>query len=109
MQWSELYDGGHEPLENQIRAFVATPLWDELAQYVQQIYNGKPKLFYSCCSMDKGIWKGWNIKYRKSGKNLCTLYPRQGSFTAIVGRNLPIEVTDEKALQEVQKLIAMRM
>ena len=44
----------------------------------------KPILSYSNCAMDKGIWKGWNVKYKKSGKALCTLYPKQGYFQALV-------------------------
>lgn len=84
MQWSELFHDGHAPLVNQIKDFVDTPLWDELANYLLQTYNVKPKLFYSRCSMDKGLWKGWNVKYKKNGKSLCTLYPKQGYFLSLV-------------------------
>jgi len=84
MQWSEIWDNGHEPTESQIQEFVDTPLWDNLTKYLQQTYNVKPKLFYSCCSMEKGLWKGWNVKYKKSGKSLCTLYPKQGYFLSLV-------------------------
>ena len=28
--------------------------------------------------------RGWNIKYKKSGKALCTLYPMEGFFIALV-------------------------
>lgn len=35
---------------------------------------------YSRCSMQAG----WNIKYKKGGKSLCTLYPMQGYFIALV-------------------------
>lgn len=84
MQWSELYDDEHEPLENQIKEFVDTPLWDDLTNYLQQTFNVEPKLFYSCCSMDNGYWKGWNVKYKKGGKSLCTLYPKQGYFIALI-------------------------
>ena len=82
--WNELYDGEHEPLDNQIEEFVDTPLWGDLAHYLQQRYAVKPKLSYSNCSMDKGFWKGWNVKYKKSGKALCTLYPKQGYFMALI-------------------------
>ena len=82
--WNELFDEKHEPLDAQIKEFVATPLWDELANYLQQTYAVSPKLSYSNCSMDKGFWKGWNVKYKKSGKALCTLYPKQGYFMALV-------------------------
>jgi AraC family transcriptional regulator len=80
----ERFNDGHEPSDNQIKEFVGTPLWDDLANHLRQAYNVQPKLFYSCCSMQNGLWKGWNVKYKKSGKSLCTLYPRQGYFVALV-------------------------
>lgn len=84
MRWSELFNDEQEPSANQIKAFVETPLWDDLTQYLQQTYAVKPKLFYSHCTMDKDFWKGWNIKYKKSGKALCTLYPKQGYFITLI-------------------------
>lgn len=84
MQWNELFNDEHEPLAHQIKDYVNTPLWEDLAHYLQQTYNVTPKLFYSRCSMQNGYWKGWNIKYKKSGKPLCTLYPKRGYFTALV-------------------------
>ncbi len=84
MLWSELFSSGHEPLDHEIREFVDTPLWDNLADHLQQTYKAKSKLFYSGCSMDQDFWKGWNVKYKKSGKALCTLYPKQGYFVALV-------------------------
>jgi AraC family transcriptional regulator len=59
-------------------------LWGELAEHLQQAYNSKPKTEYSGCSMDGGIWKGWNVKYKKSGKSLRTLYPKQGYFLSLI-------------------------
>lgn len=100
MQWGELYDNGHEPLDNQIKEFVDTPLWDDLANYLQQTYNVKPKSFYSGCSMDKGLWKGWNVKYKKNGKSLCTLYPKQGYFLSLV----PIGLRE---INEVELLMSL--
>lgn len=84
MLWSELFKADSEPSMNQIDKYTDTPLWQELTQHLEQTYNIAPKLFYSACTMDKGAWKGWNVKYRKSGKALCTLYPKQGYFTALV-------------------------
>jgi hypothetical protein len=31
-----------------------------------------------------GIKYGWSIRYRKSGKSLCTLYPEKGAFTILI-------------------------
>ncbi len=84
MQWNERYGKECEPSETQIREFVHTPLWNDLADYLRQTYDIKPMFFYSCCSMDNGFWKGWNVKYKKSGKALCTLYPKQGYFIALI-------------------------
>ena len=84
MQWNELFDKENQPSENQINDYIDIPLWDDLNNYLQQTYNVKPKLAYSNCSMDNGIWKGWNVKYQKSGKSLCTVYPKQGYFLLLL-------------------------
>jgi len=84
MQWNELFDKEHQPSDSQIKEFVGTPLWDDLDAHLQQAHKVKPKLAYSNCAMDKGMWKGWNIKYKKSGKALCTLYPKRGHFLLLM-------------------------
>ena len=84
MLWNELFGKDHEPSNGQIREFVDTTLWDDLDNYLQKTYAVKPKLSHSNCSMDKGFWKGWNVKYQKSGKALCTVYPKQGYFMMLI-------------------------
>jgi len=78
MQWNELFGKEHQPSDDQIKDFVGTPLWEKLDVHLRQAYNVKPKMTHSSCAMDKGMWKGWNVKYKKSGKALCTVYPKQG-------------------------------
>ena len=41
---------------------------------------GAPKLEYSGCTMQPG----WNIKFKKNGKNVCTLYPLDGYFICMI-------------------------
>jgi AraC family transcriptional regulator len=84
MLWNELFGKEHEPSEEQIAEFVDSPLWGDLTHYLQQTYRVKPKSSYSGCAMDGGIWKGWNVKYKKGGKSLCTLYPKQGYFLSLI-------------------------
>jgi len=84
MQWNELFGRENEPSEVQVKEFVNIPLLDELDGYLRQTYKVKPKLAYSSCNMDGGMWKGWNVKYQKSGKSLCTLYPKQGYLQLLV-------------------------
>ena len=140
--WSDLFDSENEPSVSQIKEFVEAPLWDDLDNFLQKTYAVKPKLSYSSCNMDKGFWKGWNVKYKKSGKALCTLYPKNGYFMALVPvgakeiteadlliptcceymqnlynsakggaafRSLAIEVTKVEILNDMKKLIGLRV
>lgn len=78
--WSEQYGPGAAPTEEQISAFINNKLWHDLNSYLQQAYDVKPRYSYSRCSAQMG----WNVKYQKSGKSLCTLYPMEGYFIALV-------------------------
>jgi AraC family transcriptional regulator len=64
----------------EISAHVHSPLFECLCRHVETEYQSKPVLEYSRCSMQYG----WNIKYKKAGRTLCTLYPMEGYFTALV-------------------------
>ena len=97
MQWHEMFNSEQEPSDTQIREFVKTPLWENLDNHLQQTYNVKPKLSYSKCQMQQGYWKGWNVKYKKSGKSLCTLYPKQGYILSLVSIG-PREKTEAELL-----------
>ena len=100
MQWHELFDRDHEPSEVQVKEFVNTPLFDELDGHLIETYKVKPKLSYSSCGMDGGAWKGWNIKYQKSGKSLCTLYPKHGYLQLLV-------TIGERGVNEAELLMPM--
>lgn len=88
-EWAELWDAQKQPTEKEISEYVENPLWDDLADYLQKTYSGAPKYTYSRCNLDKGLWQGWNVKYQKSGRSLCTLYPKQGWFLALVTIGAP--------------------
>jgi hypothetical protein len=112
MQWYELFNKENEPTENQIKKFTDTPLWDDLTNHLQDIYKVKPKYSYSNCSMDKGLWKGWNVKFQKSSKSLCTLYPQQGYYMALIfidGESNAVEVKNKKSLKSVKDMVALRV
>ena len=96
MQWYEMYNREHEPSEAQVQEYIKSPLFDELNSYLKETYKIKPKLSYSNCGMDGGAWKGWNIKYQKSGKSLCTLYPKQEYLQLLV--TISARGVDEAAL-----------
>lgn len=80
MEWAAAYPQENQPGWEDVRAYISNPLWDALLAYIERAYAIRPTLHYSGC----GMRPGWNIKYKKSGKALCTLYPAQGSFVALV-------------------------
>ncbi len=82
MNWNELYTKYKKPENEDIKNFIGenAALWDELGEHIKKTYKVKPQYSYSCCSAQPG----WNVKYKKSGKSLCTLYPMDGFFIALV-------------------------
>lgn len=80
MNWNELFDSGNQPDMEQIGDYVASSLWDDLCSHLEQEYKTVPKIEYSRCSMQPG----WNVKYKKGGRALCTLYPAEGYYTCMV-------------------------
>lgn len=78
--WQMIYTDKIPPTSRQIEYYIKSPLWQRLNERLQQIYKSEPVMEYSACSMQSG----WNIKYKKSGKSLCTLYPMSGYFIALV-------------------------
>ena len=138
MNWFERYPKSQQPTLEEIANFIASPLWGELCAWAEQTYQIEPKVEHSTCSGAPG----WNVKYKKGGRALCTLYPDEGQFTALVsvgvkeapeaelllptcsnyirelfartqtfngGRWLMIRVTDPAVLEDVKKLVRLRV
>lgn len=80
MLWSELYGPEIVPADKDIETYINSKLWLELNEYLQKSYGVMPVKSYSKCSAQRG----WNIKYQKASKSLCTLYPMEGYFIALV-------------------------
>lgn len=59
---------------------VSNKLFDEFNEYMVSAYDASAIFDYSKCSLTKG----WNIKYKKCGKSLCTIYPDENKFTVMV-------------------------
>lgn len=138
MMWNELYGQDNQPTLQNINDFVNSELWNELCLFLEDTYAVLPKLEYSKCSMQKG----WNVKYKKSSKSLCTLYPMEGYFIVLIvigekeqaesefimptcseyvqelfsktpyslgGRWLMLEIKEKPVLEDVLKLIQIRV
>ena len=80
MDWVDLYSADNQPGEAAIAEYIASPLWGDLNNTLRENYETAPIHSYSTCS-----WQpGWNVKYKKAGRSLCTLYPMPGFFIALV-------------------------
>ena len=138
MNWNQRYSKAQQPSLGEIASFIDSPLWGDLCAWAETSYMITPKVEHSTCSGAPG----WNVKYRKSSRALCTLYPDEGQFTAMVtigakeapeaelllptcsdyirelfartqtfngARWLMIRVTDAAVLEDVKKLIRLRV
>lgn len=80
MDWVNEFTPLVKPEMEQINNHINTPLWTEFCEFIELTYSVAPSIEYSrCCGAP-----GWNIKYKKSSRALCTIYPHKGYFTAMV-------------------------
>jgi len=138
MTWFERYPKAQQPTLQEISDFITSPLWNGLCTWAEQSYQIEPKVEHSTCSGAPG----WNVKYKKGGRALCTLYPDEGQFTALItvgakeapeaelllptcseyiqelfartqtfngARWLMIRVSDAAVLEDVKKLVRLRV
>ncbi|MDL2234887.1 DUF3788 domain-containing protein [Christensenellaceae bacterium OttesenSCG-928-L17] len=80
MEWFNLYGADNQPTAQETSTFISSPLWGELNAFLHDNYDVEPSYSYSNCSAQPG----WNVKYQKAGRSLCTLYPMDGFFIALV-------------------------
>lgn len=80
MLWSEKYGADKQPTNAEINQYIGGSFFHELCAYIEETYKISSKIEYSKCSMARG----WNIKYKKESKSVCTIYPNQGFFTCMV-------------------------
>lgn len=76
----DIQDEGYFPSLEELCGYVRNPLFDRFCLEMKERFRGREKIEFSSCSWERG----WNIKFKKSGKNLCTLYPRESYFTVLV-------------------------
>lgn len=79
------------PTLAEIGDYVRNPVFMQLCSKIKDAYQCNEKIEYSLCSLEKG----WNVKFKKAGRALCTIYPRENYFTVMV-----VVGTKEKASVE---------
>lgn len=92
----DIQDRGYCPTLEEIGEYIKNPVFTQFCTDMKTRYNCNEKIEFSSCS-----WEfGWNVKFKKSGKNLCTLYPREGYFTVLVVIGQKEEEAAHAVLQE---------
>lgn len=82
------------PTIEEISGFVRNQLFDDLCLQMECEYKAVCKIEFSSCS-----WAyGWNVKFKKSGKGLCTIYPKENYVTVLV-------VVGQKEKYQVESLL----
>ena len=76
----DLEDKNNCPTIGEISEYIGNPVFTKFCSEIKSTYKCNEKIEYSSCSWEKG----WNIKFKKAGKSLCTIYPREGYFTVLV-------------------------
>jgi len=76
--WDKM-DRSQPPDLQTVGEFVRNQVWDELSSYMMDTYSVKPVFEYSGCT-----WPGWNVKFKKAGRSLCTIYPFEGFIWVLI-------------------------
>lgn len=92
----DLQDKSIRPTLEEIGEYVRNPVFMLLCSEIKDTYQCSEKIEYSSCSLEKG----WNVKLKKAGRALCTIYPRENYFTVMVVVGKKEKASVEKILPE---------
>jgi len=97
MQFQRMLDKEKNPTNDDIISTVGekSPLWIEINKFIEARYEILPEIVFY------GKKYGWTLRYRKSGKTLCSFFPEINSFSVLIVLGSK-EV--DKLLQEIQNL-----
>jgi len=73
---TDMEDRTYQPDMEEMISYVGIPLFRELCAAMERDYRPLCRIEYSG---EKGF-SGWNLKFKKAGRTLCTVYPRRGHF-----------------------------
>ena len=76
----DLMDKKYHPSLEEISEYIGCPMFLRFCSELKETYKCSEQIEFSSCRMERG----WNIKFKKSGKSLCTIDPRESYFTVMV-------------------------
>lgn len=68
------------PILEDFAAYIRNPAFMQFCSEIKKKGRCNEKIEFSRCSLERG----WNVKFKKSRKNLCTIYPSEEYFTVLV-------------------------
>ena len=76
----DIQDRRRQPALEELFPLVGGGLLEGFHRHLKDTYQALCGIQYSgCCGMP-----GWNILYRKAGRSLCRVYPREGYMVVLV-------------------------
>lgn len=80
MTYDRLLNKAARPTDEQIEDFIGSrfDLWQQIHTYVEKNYDFQPELAFFTKKY------GWTLRYRKSGKTLCSFFPEREAFSALL-------------------------
>lgn len=79
----DLLNRSYEPTIKELGKYIEGDLsktFQNFISFVEEHFKAKSQIDYSVCSAQPG----WNLKYKKSGRALCTIYPEKTFFIVLV-------------------------
>lgn len=76
----DLQNRNNCPALEEIGQYINNPVFMQFCSRIKNTYQCSEKIEFSSCSWERG----WNIKFKKAGKTLCTIYPRELYFTVMI-------------------------
>ena len=76
----DIQDQAYCPTLEEMGAYIKNSLFSRFCAELSERYQTEGQLEFSKCSWEHG----WNVKFKKAGKSLCTIYPRENYFTVLV-------------------------
>lgn len=76
----DITDKSYQPTVDELGEYMGTPLFPALLSHMEKEYKALLSVEYS----GDRLLLGWNLRFRKGGRTLLRLYPRQGGFAVLV-------------------------
>ncbi|MCI9092528.1 MAG: DUF3788 domain-containing protein [Coprobacillus sp.] len=70
----------YQPNYEDLNQYIHNSLWQKFNHYMFESYQAKPVFEFSKCSFEYG----WNVKFKKGSRTICTTYPRENYFIILL-------------------------